>query len=369
LAPGNAFNPSLGVIFEGGAWSYGQDPDDWSIPGFALGGESGPAPEGFAIGETEIDISANVDDKFTAALTLPVAIEDGDAGIEIEEAWIETMTLPAGLSARFGRMFSEVGYLNDKHAHSWDFADMPLPYRALLGNQYIDDGMRLAWVAPTDLYLQLDGAILRGDGYPFGGAGHSGFGTHTLRARLGSDVGLSNSWQAGLSWLSGTAIERVSGGEDEPLLFSGDVDLWIADFVWKWAPDGNWRARNLKFAMEYIQRSERGRYGLPAGDELPWDIDQQGWYAETVYQFLPRWRLGLRYDTLSGDDPGPAYWGTALEPGASDPQRYSLMTDWSNSESSRLRLQYIRDQVSDSSDDQFGLQYIFSIGAHGAHSF
>lgn len=366
---GNAFNPSMGVIFEGGAWSYDQDPDSWYIPGFALGGESGPAPEGLGLGETEINVSANVDDKFTAWLTLPVAVEDGEAGVEIEEAWIETLTLPAGLSARFGRMFSDVGYLNEKHAHAWDFADMPLPYKALMGNQYIDDGLRLSWVAPADLYLQFSGAVLRGDAYPFGGAGHSGFGAHTLRARVGGDLGFSNSWQAGLSWLSGTAIERASGDEDNPLLFSGEVDLWIADFVWKWSPDGNWRARNFKLAMEYIHRSERGGYTLPGSAELPWDIDQQGWYVEAVYQFMPAWRLGLRLDALSGDDPGPVYLGTELEPGGSDPRRYSLMADWSNSEFSRLRLQYTRDQVSDTDDDQLGLQYIFSIGAHGAHSF
>ncbi len=131
--------------------------------------------------------------------------------MEIEEAWVETMRLPAGLSARFGRMFSDVGYLNEKHRHSWDFADMPLPYQAFLGNQYIDDGLRLGWVAPTDLYLQLSGELLRGDRYPFVGAASSGVGAHTLRGRLGGDVGASHSWQAGLSWLSGESIGRGAG--------------------------------------------------------------------------------------------------------------------------------------------------------------
>jgi hypothetical protein len=45
------------------------------------------------------------------------------------------------------------------------------------------------------------------------------------------------------------------------------------------------------------------------------------------------------------------------------------MTDWSNSEFSRLRLQYTRDEAGLENDDQWGLQYIFSIGAHGAHTF
>jgi hypothetical protein len=54
---------------------------------------------------------------------------------------------------------------------------------------------------------------------------------------------------------------------------------------------------------------------------------------------------------------------------ASDPKRFSLMADWSNSEFSRLRLQYTKDDAGLVSDYQWGLQYVYSIGAHGAHSF
>jgi hypothetical protein len=69
------------------------------------------------------------------------------------------------------------------------------------------------------------------------------------------------------------------------------------------------------------------------------------------------------------DDPGPAFAGTELADPGNDPRRYSLMVDWSNSEFSRLRLQYTRDEAGLRDDDQFGLQYILSIGAHGAHTF
>ena len=368
-AGSNAFNPAMSVIFLGQAWAYGNDPEAYFIPGFPLGGESRPVAEGFSLGETEIDIFANVDDKFTAWLTVPVVIEDGDTVVEIEEAWIETLSLPAGVSARFGRMFSNVGYLNEKHAHTWDFVDQPLAYKAFMGGQYIDDGARLSWVAPTDLYIELGGEILRGDRYPFVGAGSSGFDTHTLHARLGGDVGFSHSWQAGISYLSGKNEDRESGDEDNPLMFTGDVDVWMAEFVWKWAPNGNWRARNFKFQFEYLKRSENGVYLLTDGQELPWNADQDGWYAQAVYQFLPQWRVGARIEALSGDDPGTAFDGTALALADSNPSRYSLMADWSNSEFSRLRVQYTWDQAGETDDHQWGLQYILSIGAHGAHSF
>jgi hypothetical protein len=378
---GNAFNPAIGVIFQGQAWSYANDPDEYAIPGFPLAGEAGPVPEGLALGETEIDISASVDDLFTAWLTVPIHVEDGETNIEIEEAWIETLSLPAGLALRMGRFYSEIGYLNNKHSHSWDFVDQPLPYQAFLGNQYLDDGVQARWVAPTDLYLELGGEVLRGDRYPASGAGRQGLGAWTMHARLGGDVGYSNSWVAGLSWLSAESSDRVAGHahaheeEDVPgeefgeLAFTGDTDLLIADFVWKWAPNGNWKQRNFKFQAEYLRRHERGFYTLPDGDQADWDVDQEGWYAQAVYQPFPHWRFGVRYDSLSGDVPGPEFAGTPLQRMHGDPNRFSIMTDWSHSEFSRLRLQYTEDRAGLADDQQWGLQYIYSIGAHGAHSF
>jgi len=362
-------NPDIGVIFLGQAWSYKNDPEDYYIPGFPLGGEAGPLPEGFAIGEIELNISANVDDKFTAWLTAPLVVEGGEAGIEIEEAWIETLTMPAGLSLRMGRFYSNIGYLNQKHSHSWDFADQPLAYQVFLGGQYGDDGLQLRWLAPTDIYFELGAEALRGDRYPAGGASNSGPGSYTLRTRLGGDVGFSNSWQAGLSYLQADADERASGDEDDPLLFSGDSDIVIADFVWKWAPNGNIRQRNLKLQAEYLWRNESGLYTLTDGRVLPYDNDQSGWYLQAVFQPFPMWRIGLRYDQLSSDDPGEAFQGTMLMPADRTPRRYGIMADWSNSEFSRLRLQYTYDKAGVEDDKQWGLQYIFSIGAHGAHSF
>jgi hypothetical protein len=45
------------------------------------------------------------------------------------------------------------------------------------------------------------------------------------------------------------------------------------------------------------------------------------------------------------------------------------MFDWSNSEFSRIRLQYSQDKSSTDSADLWLLQYIAAFGAHGAHSF
>jgi hypothetical protein len=357
----STYNPAIGVIFQGQAWNHSSDPEDYSMPGFPLGGEAGPIDEGFAIGEAEINISANVDDKFTAWLTAPLVVEDGEAAIEIEEAWLETSALPGGLSVRFGRFFSGIGYLNSKHAHAWDFADQPLPYQAFLGDQYLDDGVQLRWILPTDIYVEAGAEVFRGSRYPATGAAHSGYGANSLFVKVGGDVGSNHSWLAGVSHLSASSIDRESGDEDAPLLFSGDSDTTIAQIVYKWAPKGNWKQRNLVISSEFFWRSEDGDYTLPGGGLFAPDNDQQGWYLQAVYQPFPRWRFGTRVDRISGD----SSFGTADD----EPMRYSLMTDWSNSEFSRLRLQYTRDEAAIASDNQWGLQYILSIGAHGGHSF
>ena len=365
----NAFNPAIGVTFQGQAWSYDNDPGGRFIPGFPRGGEAGLAPEGLSLAESEISMSANVDDKFTAMLTVPVVVEDGEAFAELEEAWVETTALPAGLSVRMGRFYSNIGYLNSWHSHAWDFVNQPLAYEAFLGSQYFDDGVQLRWLAPTDFYLELGGELFRGDTFPAAGAGHSGIGSSSLTAKTGGDLGLSHSWLFGLSWFNAEAIERESGTEDEPLAFTGDTEMVIASLVWKWAPYGNARERSFKFQAEYLWRNEDGHYGLPSGAAEPWDENQQGWYAQAIYQPLPRWRLGLRYDQLSGGTADQAFVATPLYSAGSDPQRYSLMVDWSNSEFSRLRFQYEYDQSGLDDDNQFAVQYIFSIGAHGAHAF
>jgi hypothetical protein len=290
----SAFNPAIGVIFQGQAWNYANSPEDYSVQGFPFGGEAGPFAEGFATGEAEINISASVDDKFTAWLTAPLLIEDGEAVIEIEEAWLETTALPAGLSVRFGRFFSGIGYLNNKHAHSWDFADQPLPYQAFLGDQYLDDGVQVRWIAPTDLYVEAGTEVFRGTRYPAAGSAHSGYGANSFFVNVGGDLGTDHSWLAGISHLSATSIERESGDEDDPLLFSGDSDTTIAQFVWKWAPNGNWKQRNLVVQSELFWNSEDGDYTLPGSVPLAYDRDQRGWYLQAAYQPFPRWRLAIR---------------------------------------------------------------------------
>ena len=363
----NTFNPSIGAVLDGGFADVGAGWEE--IPGFQPAGEIGTGESGFSPGEVEINLKANVDARYFGNVTFALASEDGEVEVEFEEAWVQTTALPAGFTVMGGRFFSEAGYLNDFHFHADDFVDRPLPYQAFYGGRHTVDGIRARWVAPTSLLFEVGTELNWSGSFPATTNAESSPGAYTLFTKLGGDIGDSNSWQLGLSHISADAVDREGGahhGEEEAEeggAFTGDSDLTVLDFVWKWAPLGNPTVNNFKLQGEYFMRSEEGTFA-----DLAYDGDQKGWYLQGVWQFAPMWRVGLRHDMVDADN-GPGLAGTELEDPGRSSRRSSVMLDWSPSEFSRLRLQYTDDQVLEESDSIWYLQYIMSIGAHGAHQF
>ncbi len=363
----SAFNPDISLILDGKLASLSKDPSTYALPGFALGAETGPGDKGFRLGESELVMSANIDDKFYGQFTAALTAENTT---EVEEAFFETLDLGKGFTARGGRFLSGIGYLNSVHAHAWDFADQPLVYRAMLGNQYKDDGVQLRWIAPTDLFMEFGAEIFRGGNFPAGGAAENGKGTQAVFARLGGDIGTDHAWRVGISRLKAKSARRETTHNSETDRFTGTSELTGVDFVWKWAPNGNPKERNFKLQTEYFTRDEDGTFDPASAGALAYRGKQKGWYAQGVYQFIPRWRVGLRLDKLTSDTVDATLAGSALDNQGHHPKRASLMLDYSNSEFSRLRFQVNRDESRlNEKDTQLYLQYIMSLGAHGAHGF
>jgi hypothetical protein len=359
------FNPDIGVILQGRADYLEGGGGSHALSGFPLGGKTDRGHEGLSLGESELVLSSNVDDKLYAFFDVSFDQDD----IEVEEAYLSTLSLPLGFNVKAGRFLSAIGYNNARHSHTWDFVDAPLVYEAMLDTSLSDAGVQLSWVAPTDLYIELGGEALRGDAYPAAGADHRGFGSESVFAKVAGDVGDSHSWQAGLSYLRADSEARESHALDgSPVFFDGSTDLFIADLVWKWAPLGNFSQRNFKFQAEYMHRYDSGDLMADAGRGR-YRSHQNGFYAQGVYQFMPRWRFGLRYGEVWGDyDENGLPTGVLAGDGSSD-RRISTMLDFSNSEFSRLRLQYSFESGGLGDDSLVYLQYIVSIGAHGAHEF
>ncbi|WP_426106933.1 hypothetical protein [Massilia sp. TSP1-1-2] len=367
-ANSNAFNPDISMVLGGSFNNLSQDPGSYRIQGFMpLGGEVGPGARSFNLGESELTLSANIDPMFSGRLTFALS---GENEIGVEEAFVQTRALAGGVNARAGRFLSSIGYLNGQHAHTWDFVDAPLAYQAMFGGQYKTDGGQLTWLAPTDTYIQLGMEAGRGAAPPGNDRNKNGFNSTAVFAHAGNDIGDSASWRAGLSYLRTGAVERAFDNAGLTAAFTGRSTVLMADAVYKWAPNGNATQRNFKLQGEYLRRKESGSL---ANDGASGDYAavQSGWYAQAVYQFMPAWRAGLRYDRLASGTPAIGLTGAMfpiLESYA--PRRSSLMLDYSPSEFSRMRLQFARDQArSGTPDNQIFLQYIMSLGTHAAHAF
>lgn len=373
----NAFNPALALILSGLYTRTSQDPERYAITGFALpaDAEVGPGTRGFSLAESELGLSASIDAWLRGVATIALHPDDS---VSVEEAYLQTTSLGNGLSLKAGRFLSGIGYLNPQHAHTWDFVDNPLVYQALLGTQVGDDGVQVTWLAPTDRFLELGVELGRGRSFPGGDNPRNGAGMTALTAHTGGDLGASHNWRAGLSVLSAKAegqelLIAGAGGGPVANAFSGRTRVWIADAVWKWAPDGKTSRTSFKLQGEVLRSTRDGSlvYDVAnTGSAGAYRAVQSGAYVQGIYQFMPRWRVGVRTERL---DPGtPDYGANAglLATTRYGASKHTLMLDFNASEFSRVRVQLARARAREgASDNQIFVQYQMSLGAHAAHRY
>ncbi len=379
--------PEISLIIDGKYSSQSQNPDR-PIAGFMPSGAEN-VPRGFSLGESELAIAGTVDNLFRAEARITLSQNGSGTNVNAEEIFFETLGLPAGLKVKAGKYFSSICYLNSKHPHEWDFVDLPLAYQAFLGGQLNDTGVQANWIVPLeDYYLRLGGEYGQGTSYP----NSNNFNQNiprlgTLFAKMGGDFNESASWQGGLSFIrasTGDTPRTSELGSGQTYEFNGSTNIYVADFVYKWAPNGNPTRQNFKFQTEFFWNNLNGAgvYATAQPDSVcqtpcpgnAFSQMQSGWYAQAIYQFVPNWRVGYRYDQLYsgnatyGFAPG-TFNSTPLE--SWNPNRNTVMLDWINSEYSMFRLQLARDTSLGPGlvNNQVFLQYVMSLGPHGAHRF
>lgn len=352
--------------------------------------------KGFGLGHLELGVSAPIDDLFYGKFTGVLHQHHNKTEFEAEEAFFQTLALPAGFSIRAGRFLSNVGYLNSQHTHNDSFTDRPGVYRGLLGSHYFDDGVRLEFLFPTDLYWTAGVEVLSGkkmQAHDFKNPGSVG--VYTGYTKIGGDIGISHSWQLGLSYLhnrNGTFQTKAESYHEhghghgyeheyehehahvhEPhhelhhphdhhdhhhgAQFTGK-HLYGIDAVWKWAPGGNYKYQSLALSGEYLRAQDTREKN--SGRNY-----HDGWYLSSVYQFTSQWATGLRYGEFNG---------TRFEHELQEQtvKETELILSWSHSHFSTIRLQYTHqkaDGFKDNEDNAVTLQFIMSLGAHDAHQY
>lgn len=340
------------------------------ISGFESQGEPAGPENGFNLREVEIGLSAEVDPYFRAWAT--VAVDEEGAGFE--EAVLQTTSLPYGLTVRGGKIKSGIGRLNRQHAHAWDFFDAPLVYNAMFGDEgFNDTGLQLTWLAPTPFYLLLGTEVFNGGNeQSFNVSDTEGIPQHdaprvcTAFVKTGPDLGPNHALQFGLSALTG----RHQVAHDSAECADGDTAIFGTDFVYKYDAKRSHGHGDFVLQGEYFYR-DQDLDGAGDWSGVPYTAKQDGYYVQSLYGLLPRWRTGLRWDHigLNNDVNTPADADISY----GDSYRLAAVLEWKLSEFSLLRAQAGRGwyATADGREDtlECALQWEVTFGKHAAHDF
>jgi outer membrane murein-binding lipoprotein Lpp len=343
------------------------------------GAHHDPSQRGFSLTSAEVTFEGAVDPYFQGLATLTLVLEpSGETAVELEEAWLQTSSLPANLQLRAGQMFVNFGRQNTQHSHTWAFVDQPVTVTRLLGGDGLRNvGAQLAWLAPVPAFTELTLSVFNGDGEtaaPFDNEDsvdiHGGTPVdRTLRGpqdllyvpRVATSFNLTDE-QTLLTGLSAGFGPNSAGT-------SSDTQLYGADIYWKWRPaDAQAGFPFVGWQTEFIYR----RYDVPAriddGDGVtPYPAEtlgDWGFYSQLLWGFRRGWVAGLRGEFVSGDA------GAFASEVRLDRTRVSPNLTWYPTEFSKLRLQYNYDPRQRFGDDHsIWFQMEFLLGAHAAHKF
>jgi hypothetical protein len=431
VGAGTLFNPAISVILDTLFARFSDELDE--PPGFALGHDHGHdddhghgVVEGFQLREAELTFTGAVDPYFDMLVTASITA----SSIELEEAWVNTRSLPAGLQIKAGKFLSDVGYINKQHPHQWHFVDQPWMRELLFGEEGLNEvGIQLSWLAPTATYLRFAFEALEGTSE--GVASYLGDGNHEIvtilprpdgspqRIRYRAGKGLTEragprlftgivKWAPDLGFDHALQLGAFGGlsrvWQSEEAHSSGRLETWDgdgrffgADLVYKLDRQGILGHRNLLFQAEYARRDLDLLYqsrqftdfstlvpthGGPTPDVRDQSWRQDAFYAQAVYGFAPRWTAGLRWDvaglTNRGADEEADFLGRLGMPvDFETSHRYSAQVTFAPTEFSRVRAQVSYNDLAGEHGNGHGhdgvwqaiLQLNLSLGVHGAHEF
>jgi hypothetical protein len=323
-----SFNPDIGVIGDFGASYLSKGEKNYDL----------------YLNETEISLQAVVDpyaraDFFVSFARDPVT---GKYGVEIEEGYITTLSLPAQLQLKAGKFREAVGRINPTHPHALPFIDLPNAYVNYFGEGGLnDEGVSLSWLIPNKAFYQElvfqttsgsseSPSFLRSQGNHFIYLGHlKNF--FTINDNTTLELGLTG----------------ISGPNDS----SRTTNMAAVDLTYKWKPVQMNTYHSLAWQSEF--------YYSNANYTENTSMNSFGLYSFLEYQIAKRWFLTGRYDYAEKP------YNKSLKE-----QAYSLTAGWYATEFSKLEFEAkTTDDNAEARFYQAWLRWIFVIGAHGAHQY
>jgi hypothetical protein len=342
-------------------------------------GDHDPRVRGFSIPNAELALDGTVDPYFLAFANIVYKLDaEGETGVELEEMFFLTTSLPGNLQIKGGQFFTEFGRQNPQHPHSWAFADQPLVLNRMFGAEGLrSQGVRVSWLAPTPWYTEAMLTVansaggttssFRSEESPEIHGGEAlerevgSFRDLLIVPKIGTSFELTNTQTLLLG--ASAAFGPNNSGADTSTRIHG-VDLY-----WKWKSA---TARQgfpfLAFQAEALSRRYDAAARAAADDPpvvFPAEtLRDRGVYAQLQWGIKPLWVAGLRGETVSGN--GGAF-DSELR---GDRYRISPNLTWFPTEFSKTRLQYNYDHRDGiGSDHSLWVQIEFLLGAHAAHKF
>ena len=301
--------------------------------------------------ESEVGLQAIIDPYARA----DAFISFGETGVNVEEAYVTFTSLPAGLLLKVGKKRAEFGKVNTIHNHALPFIDRPLVTNNLVGGEDgIDDaGFSLSRFlpAPKDWFLEGTAQVLRGDSADVFHASHREDVSLVGHVRAYRDLSESTNLDLGISYARG---HNANGSDFLTNLYSADATL-------------RWKPLRRAIYHSFLFRTE---LFWSARDQLSSTVPNLfqtqhafGFYSDAEYRLNRRWTLGGRFDRS----------GHANNASLTDTGFSTILTYWP-SEFSQIRGQYRFGHLAVAPNDfsnanELLFQFLFVMGAHGAHPF
>ena len=345
-------------------------------------GDHDPNTRGFSLVNAEIVLDGAVDPYFKGFANIVFKLDQNDqTAVELEETYLQSMSLPLNFQLKAGQFLSDFGRQNTQHPHQWAFVDNAL----ILTRAFGPDGLRgiggqLSWLAPTPFFTEAVLGIFNGQGntaYSFRNPGEpDALGVDRLhgRATINQAISgpgdllfvprLSSSFDLTDQQALVVGVSAAFGPNDTG--YHQNTQIYGTDLYWKWKPSNahagfpfvSWQTEAL------YQRFDAG--ADPAASLRAETLNDWGFYSQVLWGFRERWIAGLRGDYVDGNsgayDPSDVFRGQRT--------RISPALTFFPSEFSKIRLQYNYDHGElFGNEHSIWLQVEFLLGAHGAHKF
>jgi hypothetical protein len=316
------------------------NPDIAAIGDFigAVGKSPGSGEPSLEMHESELGFQAVVDPYARADFFLTF----GPDSVGVEEAFITFPTAPGGFLLKVGKMRDAFGKVDGMHNHVLPWTDRPLVTQNLQGGEDgLDDaGISVAHLIPNPwIFLEATGQVFRGNSSIYKATQR---GELTYIGHLRGYQDLSESTNVDLGGSVAYGNNEIGPGSKTRLL----------------GTDATFRYRPLRRSI-YRQLVARSEVVWSRKQELGTEVNSFGTFASLDYQFARRWFAGGRFDYSERADNA-----RLVDKGGS-----FLLTYWP-SEFSQLRGQYRHTRFGEGrTADEVLFQFLFSIGAHGAHPF